>query len=229
MEGLGGHGNRVLILMVLFSLTIASGSSGVLMNSEQDFSIQGDDWLSDDTGETRQGVDPIQLSRYNQLFDYSDVLVIRNLDSPTSMEIADYFVRQRNIPPENICNVSISSNEVIDRSTFDNLMNQIITNMTVHGLLTKINIIVTTKGVPLKIIPTLFTETRASVDTELALINGIYDGNIGNRWWMVNPFFNSTQRHSRQADQLYVVTRLTGYTAEDAKDLVDRATRSIGK
>ncbi len=199
------------------------------MNSEQDFSIQGDDWLSDDTGETRQGVDPIQLSRYNQLFDYSDVLVIRNLDSPTSMEIADYFVRQRNIPPENICNVSISSNEVIDRSTFDNLMNQIITNMTVHGLLSNINIIVTTKGIPLKITPTLFPETRASVDTELALINGIYDGNIGNRWWMVNPFFNSTQRHSRQADQLYVVTRLTGYTAEDAKDLVDRATRSIGK
>ncbi|MCK5292768.1 MAG: TIGR03790 family protein [Thermoplasmata archaeon] len=229
MEGLGGHGNRVLILTVLFSLLLASGSSGVLLTSEQDSAFQGDDGLSDDTGETRQGVDPIQLSRYNQLFDYSDVLVIRNINSPISMEIADYFVRKRNIPPENICNVSISSNEVIDRSTFNNLMNQIITNMTFHGLLTKINIIVTTKGVPLKITPTLFIETRASVDTELALINGIYDGNIGNRWWMANPYFNSTQRHSQQTDQLYVVTRLTGYTPEDAKGLVDRATRSIGK
>ncbi|MEE9223863.1 MAG: hypothetical protein V3U51_03850, partial [Thermoplasmata archaeon] len=85
MEGLDGHGNRVLILMVLFSLTFASGSSGVLMTSEQDLAFQGDDGLSDDTGVIRQGADPIQLSRYNQLFDYSDVLVIRNLDSPTSM------------------------------------------------------------------------------------------------------------------------------------------------
>jgi uncharacterized protein (TIGR03790 family) len=185
--------------------------------------------LSDDPIEQHQGVDPIQLSRYNDLLDYSDVMVIRNLNSATSMDIADYFVQQRNIPSENICNVSISSNEVIDRNTFDNLMNQIIVNMTFHGLLTKINIIVTTKGVPLKITPVLFTENRASVDTELALMNGIYDGNIGNRWWLVNPYFNSTQRHSQQADQLYVVTRLTGYTANDAKDLVNRATRSIGK
>jgi uncharacterized protein (TIGR03790 family) len=229
LEGLGGHGNRVLILMVLFSLVFASGNSGMISTSEQSFSTERDAGSSDELEETRQNVDPIQLSRYNDLFDYSDVMVIRNLNSAISMDIADYFVQQRNIPPENICNVSISSNEVIDRNTFDNLMNQIIVNMTFHGLMTTINIIVTTKGVPLKITPVLFTENRASVDTELALINGIYDGNIGNRWWYANPYFNSTQRHSQQADQLYVVTRLTGYTAEDAKDLVDRATRSIGK
>ncbi|MCK4445196.1 MAG: TIGR03790 family protein, partial [Thermoplasmata archaeon] len=52
---------------------------------------------------------------------------------------------------------------------------------------------------------------------------------IANRFWLVNPYFNSTERHSYQDHQLYVVTRLTGYTAEDAKSLVDRATRSIGR
>ncbi len=221
--------NRILILLVLFSLLLASGNSGVLSPVRKDLAVEGDLGLSDLAEESRQGVDPVLLSRYNSLFDYSDVMVIRNLNSATSMDIADYFVQQRNIPPENICNVSISSNEVIDRNTFNNLMNQIITNMTFHGLLSKINIIVTTKGVPLKMTDTLFQDRRASVDTELALINGIYSGNIANRFWFVNPYFNSTERHSFQDHELYVVTRLTGYTAEDAKDLVDRATRSIGK
>jgi len=125
--------------------------------------------------------------------------------------------------------VSTSASEVIDRATFNDLMAQVMDNMTAHALLNKINILVTTKGVPLKINDSPFTDRRASVDSELALINGIYAGNIGDLWWMVNPYFNSTERHSYQDDQMYVVARLTGYTAKDAKFLVDRATRSIGR
>jgi uncharacterized protein (TIGR03790 family) len=225
----GGQVNKVPILFILLALLAASGNSGVLSLSEKVLVTEMEGGLSDEATEPRQGVDPTQLSRYNALLDYSDVLVVRNLNSPTSMDIADYFVQQRNIPPENICNVSASANEVIDRTAFNDLKNQIINNITTHGLLSKINIIVTTKGVPLKITESVFTNRRASVDSELALINGIHAGSIGNMLWMFNPYFNSTQRHSRQADQVYVVTRLTGYTAEDSKNLVDRATRGIGR
>lgn len=225
-----GHVNRIVVLIVLLILFTSTTNAGRPVPSGMITFTKDLDTLSEELEiETRQGVDPLQLARYNALINYSDVLVVRNLNSVTSMEIADYFVQQREIPPINICNVTTSPNEVIDRSTFTDLMNQIIANMTAHGLLSAINIIVTTKGVPLKITDSLFTDRRASVDSELALINGIYDGYVANRWWFENPYFNSTSRHSFQKDQLYVVTRLTGYTVDDAKDLVDRATRSIGK
>jgi uncharacterized protein (TIGR03790 family) len=225
-----GHANRTLVLIVLLVLFISTTNAGRPVPSDTVLFTEDVDMLSDEPEmEARQGVDPLLLARYNALFNYSDVLVVRNLNSATSTEIADYFVQQRDMPPINICNVTTSPNEVIDRATFTDLMNQIIANMTIHGLISKINIIVTTKGVPLKITDSLFTDRRASVDSELALINGIYDGNVANRWWFDNPYFNSTSRHSHQKDQLYVVTRLTGYTVDDAKDLVDRATRSIGK
>ncbi len=225
-----GRANRILVLVVLVLLFASTTNAGRTATSEKIMFSGNFDSLSNEAGiETRQGVDPLQLDRYNALINYSDVLVIRNLNSAISMDIADYFIQQRAIPPINVCNVTTSLNEVIDRNTFVDLMNQIISNMTTHGLLSKINIIVTTKGVPLKISDSLFTDRRASVDSELALINGIYDGNVANRWWFDNPYFNSTSRHSFQNDQLYVVTRLTGYTVDDAKELVDRATRSIGK
>ncbi len=176
----------------------------------------------------REAVPPFLLAKYNSLFNYSDVLVVRNMDSAISMEIADYFIQQRNIPPENICNVSTSTAEVIDRATFNNLRAQIESNMTTHGLVDKTNIIVTTKGVPLKV-SDLFDGMRASVDSELALINDINSGAIGNMWWFLNPYFNATEPFSHTSYHMYIVTRLTGYTAEDAKGLVDKATRSIGR
>jgi uncharacterized protein (TIGR03790 family) len=216
--------------MVLFALLFASGNTGVLRLPSKDLVTDENIVSSDDPVGIRQGVLPIQLSRYNSLINYSDVMVVRNLNSPTSMDIADYFVQQRNIPQENICNISTPSTEVIDRTTFSGLMAQITANMTTHNLLNKINIIVTTKGVPLKVTDSgMFIDRRASVDSELALMNGIYAGSIGNLNWRLNPYYNSTERHSYQAHEVYVVTRLTGYTAEDAKDLVDRATRGIGR
>ncbi len=227
---ISGHFNRVLVLVVLLGLCTTTMNVGRVAPSAKHMVAESLDLSFEESGlEPRQGVDPLQLARYNALFNYSDVLVVRNLNSAVSMEIADYFVHQREIPPVNICNVSVSSSEVIDRNAYNDLMNQIITNMTTHGLINTINIILTTKGVPLKISDTLFADRRASVDTELALINGIYSGNIGTRYWFQNPYFNSTERHNFQDHQLYVVTRLTGYTVEDAKSLVDRATRSIGK
>lgn len=178
------------------------------------------------------GTEPTDVGRlssiYANLVNYSDVMVIRNLNSPISMEIADYFIKERRIPPKNVCNVSTSNVEVISRATFENLRSQIENYMMSNGIVDSINFIVTTKGVPLKISDSPWTKS-ASVDSELALINDIYAPNIGNDGWFMNPYFNSSKPFSHTAYHIYIVTRLTAFTVEEAKGLVDKATRAIGR
>ncbi|MEE9489870.1 MAG: hypothetical protein V3V91_05455, partial [Thermoplasmata archaeon] len=63
--------------------------------------------------------------RFAEIVDYSDVMVIRNLNSQTSMDIADYFTSQRGFPWERVCNVTIAATEVINRATFADLRTQV--------------------------------------------------------------------------------------------------------
>lgn len=166
--------------------------------------------------------------RFAELADYSDVMLIRNLNSPTSMEIADYFASERGIPWERICNITIAATEVINRATFASLRSQVENFMTANGLVDTINYIVTTKGVPLKVSDSPW-ENQASVDSELALINDIYAGNIGNYRWLVSPYFNSSAPFSHASYHFYIVTRLTAFTKEEAMGLIDKATLAIGR
>lgn len=166
--------------------------------------------------------------RFVEIVNYSDVMVIRNLNSQTSMDIADYFATQRNIPWERICNVTITESEVIDRPTFGNLRSQVENFMISNGLVDKINVIVTTKGVPLKVSDSPW-EYSASVDSELALINDVFSGSIGNFRWLANPYFNSSQPFSHAQYHFYIVTRLTAFTKEEAIALIDKATLAIGR
>lgn len=229
------HGlSRILIPFTIVLLLLTSGIGGSPSDNgsslgKDTVSAEGDRLLNDLSEESQGEVPSILLDRYNSLINYTDVMVVRNLNSPISMEIADYFIQQRNVPSENICNISTSTTEVIDRTTFDDLRTQIEDNMTAHNLVDKINIIVTTKGVPLKISDPIFNQRRASVDSELALINDIHSSSIANFWWMGNPYFNATEKFSHQTYHIYIVTRLTGYTADDAKGLIDRATQAIGR
>ncbi|MFQ6059966.1 MAG: TIGR03790 family protein [Thermoplasmata archaeon] len=224
----------LLVPLVILSLISASGVVGFHTSSlrasmgEEGIFSAGKSSSGDPPG-PRGKLPRKLLESYNSLINYSDVMVVRNLNSPISMEIADYFIQQRRIPEENVCNVSTSTVEVIDRATFNDLRAQIESNMTAHNLVDRINIIVTTKGIPLKISDSIFDQRRASVDSELALINDINSGSIGNLWWFSNPYFNASEPFSHQNYHIYIVTRLTGYTAEDAKSLVDRATQSIGR
>ncbi|MEE9506224.1 MAG: TIGR03790 family protein, partial [Thermoplasmata archaeon] len=166
--------------------------------------------------------------RFAEMVDYSDVMVIRNLNSQTSMEIADYFTSQRGIPWERICNVTIATTEVINRATFADLRTQVEDFMVSNGLVDTINYIVTTKGVPLKVSDSPW-EYAASVDSELALINDIYSGSIGNFRWLLSPYFNASAPFSHADYHFYIVTRLTAYTKEEAMGLVDKATLAIGR
>ncbi|MCK4367460.1 MAG: TIGR03790 family protein [Thermoplasmata archaeon] len=175
----------------------------------------------------RAGTRSALSDRFAEMVDYSDVMVIRNLNSQTSMDIADYFTNQRGIPWERVCNVTIAPTEVINRLTFADLRTQVEDFMVTNGLVDTINYIVTTKGVPLKVSDSSLS--RASVDSELALINDNYSGSIGNESSVPSPYFNVSAPFSHADYHFYIVTRLTAYTKEEAMGLIDKATLAIGR
>ena len=173
---------------------------------------------------------PLTISQSrDSIYDYSDVLVVYNSASPISITIADYFQNVRSIPEINMVSLSgIPTSETINRTVFNNIKNQIEAHLENNNLINKINYIVTTKGVPLRISGPSDPQ-RASVDSELTLIKGQYDTNIGNSGEFVNPYFNDDEPFTKEKYDLYLVTRLTGYTYDEIKNLIDNSLISPGR
>ncbi|RLF69603.1 MAG: hypothetical protein DRN57_00260 [Thermoplasmata archaeon] len=185
---------------------------------------------------TRSGTNITGL--YGGIITYEDTALIVNDNSEISREIGTYFAMRRGLPVENIINITAPTTEIIDFDQFDDMMAQIKENLSERGLTDRINYLVTTKGVPLKITSgyTNMNDQRyyssASVDSELMLMDSEYEGAIHGRWWIPNPYFkedtDSLDPFSREEYGIRLVTRLTGYTLEEAKRLVDLAEPSLG-
>lgn len=172
--------------------------------------------------------EPSLPERYAALVNYSDVLVIRNLNSADSMTIADYFTSQRNISWARVCNVTTSANEQINDATFNALAGQVKACINALPPGTAINFLVTTKGVPLGTSRSPW-ENSSSVDSELALVGGPYESQTGRFRWIANPYFDKFAPFTRARWGYYVVTRLTAFTVPESLGLVDKATEAIGR
>lgn len=159
---------------------------------------------------------------YGGLIDYSDVMLIVNNQSSISRDIGAYFKSKRNLPDSNVIYVNVTPVETIDRNTFNVLRSQIEENLTSRGLTNVINYLVTTTGVPLRVSGT----GNAAVDSELSLILGPYSGTIGNSAWTDSPVVGVDEPITHANYGIYMVTRLTGYTMAEAKNLVDLADAS---
>ncbi|MFO8052303.1 MAG: TIGR03790 family protein [Thermoplasmatota archaeon] len=165
---------------------------------------------------------------------YDDVALIVNDNSEMSMEIGTYFAEKRGVPRSNIINISVPEKEIITFSEFDELARQVKENLSKRGLTDRIDYMVTTKGVPLKVTSGVYNMNHqeyyesASVDSELMLLDSQYEGQIHRRWWAENPYAASGEPFSRDDYGIRLVTRLTGFTKEEAMALVDRGDGSIG-
>jgi uncharacterized protein (TIGR03790 family) len=162
--------------------------------------------------------------------DYSDVLLVVNDNSSISMQIGDYFRSQRNIPDINICNITVSTLEQVNRLEFNRIRNQIETYLGDNNLTDKINYIITTKGIPIRISHGNW-RLRASVDSELCLILGPYsiwiDDTTNTKISQV--YYQEDKEFSRKDFPIYLVTRLTGYNFSDVKRLIDNAALSANQ
>ncbi len=163
------------------------------------------------------------------------VLLVINDASPASGQIGEYYARKRAIPPDHIVHLTINATgpavETIERVDYARAIEvPIAAALAKSHLQDKVLYLVLTKGVPLRVLGTGGLQgTTASVDSELTLLYrkmlGL-DVTIGGR--VDNPYFlgdkpvTDAKPFTRTLSDLYLVTRLDGFTVDDVLKLIDR-------
>lgn len=169
------------------------------------------------------------------------VLVVANADSPTSLEIADVYMKRRGV--KNLVKVSCpdsASAPASETIAFAAYREKI--EAPVRAALAKlpgVDFVVLTKGVPIRVTgaDTGIGDGRASVDSCLASLDYrerkdarrlvLDESGFKGRCW-VNNFWNSKEpfRHSKFGG--YLVTRLDGYTVEQVKAMIGSSLAAAG-
>ena len=162
-----------------------------------------------------------------------NVLVVAHGGRPDSLRIAEHYARGREISADQIVRLELPPDvgDEIARRDFDQLIQNPLANwLTRHAAQDRILFIVLTRGVPLRITGTTGRNgTVASVDSELTLLyrrmTGEWVSPVG---FVENPYFQGERPvgqmrpFTHRDHDTYLVTRLDGFTADDAMALADR-------
>jgi uncharacterized protein (TIGR03790 family) len=163
------------------------------------------------------------------------VLVVINSSSADSVDVGEHYVRARGLAADQVVRIQV---EPRDEVTRDEYLRRIETPIAQWIQRTSAQdrtlFIVLTKGVPLRIAGTPGRSgTLASVDSELTLLYRKMAGRPEPATGRVdNPYSLGTGpvlppvRFTHERFDIYLVTRLDGFTAADARGLVDRALRA---
>lgn len=152
----------------------------------------------------------------------SRVLVVINRSSPASTEVGAYYRSRREIPRSNTVVIDVSSSEEISESEYRSGIEEPI-KKTIAELRGGIDYIVLTKGIPIRIQGRQGYSVDghiAAMDTNIQPIESLEEDQIRRS---ANPYFGSERPFTRAEFGIYLVTRLDGYTIEDAKALVDNS------
>ncbi|MCE5314128.1 MAG: TIGR03790 family protein [Armatimonadota bacterium] len=163
-----------------------------------------------------------------------NVLVVQNRQSALSQRIARYYVQARDIPPENVCTINCSTSEVVDYTECEeNIKTPIRVFLANPTISSRIDYIVLTKGIPLAaryIDPSngnYFSSGALSVTSVLTCLD---DPTVNTL--IVNPYgpeafteatgaFSHSNKYGGM--NLYLVTRLDGYTEGEIYRMIDGA------
>ena len=160
-----------------------------------------------------------------------NVLVVSNAHSSVSREIADYYAQKRSISGEQAVRLDVPVADEVSRGVYEAQIERPIAQWLVsHSAQDRILYIVLTKDVPLRVAGTGGpTGTVASVDSELALLYRKFEGKtIRLSGSIENPYFlgdkpaATAPLFSRRTHDIYLVTRLDGYTVADVRAMIDR-------
>ena len=166
--------------------------------------------------------------------DGNNVLVVVNSASPSGQPIAERYSAARSIPADNVVRIITALTEDIERERYEREIEGAIGAwITRRAAQDRILYIVLTKGIPLRIRGSGGVGgSVASVDSELTLLYrkllGITPQPFGR---VANPYYHGTrqlpeaQRFSHAAQDIYLVTRLDGFTIDDVMQLIDRGAR----
>ena len=164
------------------------------------------------------------------------VLVVENANSPTSVQIAKYYMEKRGLKkllqircPDSATDAAA---ETLDYSAFKESIEKPLREFLAQDA--KIDYIVLNKGIPIRLsgAPVGLSNNRPSLDSYLAALDYfdnpkmlkvvIDEGGFTGKCF-VNRYFNSTERFSHAKHGNYLVTRLDGYNVASALALVDNA------
>lgn len=165
--------------------------------------------------------------------DANRVLVVENTNSPASLEIAAAYQKARGV--KNLLKVQCpdsaldSGKETLAYADFQTAIEKpLATYLKAHP---KIDFIVLTKGIPIRLTgaPIGLNNNQPSLDSTIACMGYeerkdatrmvINDSGFTGKAW-INRFWDSQERFSHAKFGGYLVTRLDGYTPEEATALV---------
>ena len=161
-----------------------------------------------------------------------NVAVVINDNSPDSQRIGEHYAKTRALPESNIIRIRTSSEETVDRATYVSTIEaQISAAIRRAGLQDRLLYIVLTKGVPIRIDGTAGLDgTISSVDSELTLLyrrmtgQGVSPaGKIDNPYFLGDREIATALPFSHRAHDIYLVTRIDAFTADQAISLIDKA------
>jgi len=165
-----------------------------------------------------------------------NVAVVINDLSPDSQRIGEHYVRVRGIPPSNVFRIRTAVSDAIGRDEYLRAIEGPLGKAIARaGLQDRVHFIVLTKGIPLRILGRTGVQgDEASVDSELTLLYRRLTGQAVTPAGVVeNPYFlggrelTEAKPFSHRDHDIYLVTRLDGFTTDDAIALVERA-RTVG-
>src|ERR1700733_10651431 len=160
-----------------------------------------------------------------------NLLLVINSRSEAATQIGDAYIRTRAVQQDHVVHLDVSTAETIARPDYDARIERPIAQwLRQHSLEDKILYIVLTKGVPLRVDGTAGLEgTVASVDSELTLLyrkllglTPAVSGRVDNPYFLGDRDPIHTEPFTRFSSDIYLVTRLDGFTVDDVLKLIAR-------
>jgi uncharacterized protein (TIGR03790 family) len=159
------------------------------------------------------------------------VLVVANEASPDGVRIAEGYMARRAVPADHLVRLTTATADEIDRAAFERTIQRPISEwLARNAAQDRILYIVLTRGVPLRVRGTTGRQgTVASVDSELALLyrrmTGVtvpVNGPVANPYFAGDSDTDLARPFTRADHDIYLVTRLDGFSSDDALALVER-------
>jgi uncharacterized protein (TIGR03790 family) len=163
-----------------------------------------------------------------------NVLLVINESSADSVKVGEHYAKTRSVPAGQVVRIKAPVADALSRAAYQASIETPIAEWLSRYLLQdQILFIVLTKGIPLRVDGTGGQAgTVASVDSELTLLYRKMSGapvsaagHIENPYYLGERPLSEARRFTRAIADIYLVTRLDGFTAEDVMKLIDRGAR----
>ncbi len=152
----------------------------------------------------------------------TNVVVIATRRSPDSVSIAQYYAQKRGLPATHLCLIDCIPREEVSLTDYrDTIEKPVYDHLQKHNLELKVDFLVLTKGVPIRIREGGFSVDSALMCAPLKLPFLREQGRVHQ-----NPYFGVAQPFSRRRFGYYLATRLDGYLVAHIKALVDNSLKA---